>query len=155
MQSCYNQDKGNAGKGSANVKNSVLEKYRQGQPVIGTITHLKSPTAVEAIGAAGMDYVLLDMEHCPMDMGDVQHGVTATYPEGGLFLWVTLPEGMDAKALSKKATARKVAYVPGAPFYPNGGHGNHLRLNFSTMQEDRIVEGIKLLGQLLREELDA
>ena len=82
-------------------------------------------------------------------------GVTATYPEGGLFLWVTLPEGMDAKALAPKAAARKVAYVPGAPFYPNGGHGNHLRLNFSTMQEDRIVEGVKLLGQLLREELEA
>lgn len=82
-------------------------------------------------------------------------GVTATYPEGGLFLWVTLPEGMDAKALAPKAAARKVAYVPGAPFYPNGGHGNHLRLNFSTMQEDRIVEGIRILGQLLHEELDA
>lgn len=81
-------------------------------------------------------------------------GVTATYPEGGLFLWVTLPEGVDAKALAPKAAARKVAYVPGAPFYPNGGHGNHLRLNFSTMQEDRIVEGVKLLGQLLREELE-
>ena len=82
-------------------------------------------------------------------------GVTATYPEGGLFLWVTLPEGMDAKALAPKAAARKVAYVPGAPFYPNGGHGNHLRLNFSTMQEDRIVEGVRILGQLLHEELDA
>ena len=81
-------------------------------------------------------------------------GVTATWPEGGLFLWVTLPEGMDAKALAPKATARKVAYVPGAPFYPNGGHGNHLRLNFSTMQEDRIVQGIQILGELLREELE-
>lgn len=81
-------------------------------------------------------------------------GVTATWPEGGLFLWVTLPEGMDAKALASKATARKVAYVPGAPFYPNGGHGNHLRLNFSTMQEDRIVQGIQILGELLREELE-
>jgi DNA-binding transcriptional MocR family regulator len=82
-------------------------------------------------------------------------GVTATYPEGGLFLWVTLPEGMDAKALAPKATERKVAYVPGTPFYPNGGHGNHLRLNFSTMQEDRIVEGIRILGQLLRDEIGA
>lgn len=81
-------------------------------------------------------------------------GVTATWPEGGLFLWVTLPESMDAKALAPKATARKVAYVPGAPFYPNGGHGNHLRLNFSTMQEDRIVQGIQILGELLREELE-
>lgn len=82
-------------------------------------------------------------------------GVTATYPEGGLFLWVTLPDGMDAKALAAKAAERKVGYVPGAPFYPNGGHGNHPRLNFSTMREDRIVEGIRILGQLLREELAA
>ena len=80
--------------------------------------------------------------------------VTATYPEGGLFLWVTLPEGVDAKALAPKATERKVAYVPGAPFYPNGGHGNHLRLNFSTMQEDRIVEGVRILGQLLKQTID-
>lgn len=79
--------------------------------------------------------------------------VTATSPKGGLFVWVTLPEGVDAKALSPKAAAKNVAYVPGTPFYPNGGNGNHFRLNFSTMEDERIVEGIKLLGQMLKEEL--
>ena len=59
------------------MQNKVLEKRAQGQPVLGTITHLKSPAAVEALGAAGLDFVLLDMEHCPMDWGDVQSAVTA------------------------------------------------------------------------------
>lgn len=79
--------------------------------------------------------------------------VSATYPEGGLFVWVTLPEHVDAKELMAKAMEKKVAYVPAASFYPNGGNANHFRLNFSTMNEDRIVEGIKVLAELLKEEL--
>ena len=76
-----------------------------------------------------------------------------TYPQGGLFTWVTLPEGMDAKELMPKCLAKDVAYVPGGIFYPNGGNGNHFRLNYSNMPEDRIVEGIKRLGEVLKEEL--
>ena len=80
-------------------------------------------------------------------------GVTFTYPKGGLFTWVTLPEGMDAKELMSKCLAKDVAYVPGGIFYPNGGNANHFRLNYSNMPEDRIVEGIKRLGDVLKEEL--
>ena len=80
-------------------------------------------------------------------------GITFTYPEGGLFTWVTLPEGMDAKELMPKVLAKNVAYVPGGPFYPHGGHANHFRLNYSNMPEDRIVEGIKRLAKVLKEEL--
>ncbi len=80
-------------------------------------------------------------------------GVTFTYPKGGLFTWVTLPEGMDAKELMPKCLAKDVAYVPGGIFYPNGGNANHFRLNYSNMPEDRIVEGIKRLGAVLKEEL--
>ena len=80
-------------------------------------------------------------------------GITFTYPEGGLFTWVTLPEGMDAKELMPKVLAKNVAYVPGGPFYPHGGHANHFRLNYSNMPEDRIVEGIKRLADVLKEEL--
>ena len=80
-------------------------------------------------------------------------GVTFTYPKGGLFTWVTLPEGMDAKELMPKCLAKDVAYVPGGIFYPNGGNANHFRLNYSNMPEDRIVEGIKRLGDVLKEEL--
>lgn len=80
-------------------------------------------------------------------------GVTFTYPEGGLFTWVTLPENMDAKEIMPKVLAKNVAYVPGGPFYPNGGNANHFRLNYSNMPEDRIVEGIKRLGDVLKEEM--
>lgn len=59
------------------VQNLVLDKFRKGIPVIGTITHLKSPSAVECIGVAGMDYVLIDMEHCPMDISEVHSCVIA------------------------------------------------------------------------------
>ena len=80
-------------------------------------------------------------------------GITFTYPEGGLFTWVTLPEGMDAKELMPKVLAKNVAYVPGGPFYPHGGNANHFRLNYSNMPEERIVEGIKRLAEVLEEEL--
>ena len=80
-------------------------------------------------------------------------GVSFTYPEGGLFTWVTLPEGMDAKAMMPKVIDKKVAYVPGTAFYPNGGNANHFRLNYSNMPEDRIVEGIKRLADVLKEEI--
>jgi len=80
-------------------------------------------------------------------------GITFTYPEGGLFTWVTLPAYMDAKEMMPKVIAKQVAYVPGGIFYPNGGNANHFRLNYSNMPEDRIVEGIRRLGEVLKAEL--
>jgi DNA-binding transcriptional MocR family regulator len=80
-------------------------------------------------------------------------GITFTYPQGGLFTWVTLPEQLDATELMPKCLAKNVAYVPGNIFYPNGGHRNHFRLNYSNMPEERIVEGIKRLGDVLKEAL--
>lgn len=80
-------------------------------------------------------------------------GISFTYPEGGLFTWVTLPKELDAKEMMPEVIEKKVAYVPGGAFYPNGGNGNHFRLNYSNMPEDRIVEGIKRLGELLKEKL--
>lgn len=79
--------------------------------------------------------------------------VTWNTPDGGLFLWVVLPTWMNAKALLIKSVERQVAFVPGGPFFPNGGNENTLRLNFSNMQEERIVQGIEVLGQLLKEEI--
>lgn len=60
---------------------------------------------------------------------------------------------MDAKEIMPKVLEKNVAYVPGGPFYPNGGNANHFRLNYSNMPEDRIVEGIKRLGAVLKEEM--
>ena len=79
--------------------------------------------------------------------------VEFTRPEGGLFTWVTLPEGIDAGEVAKKCLEKNVAYVPGASFYPNGGVVNTCRLNYSNMPEEKIIEGIKRMGQVLREEL--
>lgn len=52
-----------------------------------------------------------------------------------------------------KVLEQNVAYVPGGPFYPNGGHANHFRLNYSNMPPERIEEGIKRLGEVLKREL--
>ena len=79
--------------------------------------------------------------------------VQFTHPQGGLFTWVTLPEGIDAGEMAKRCLEKNVAYVPGASFYPNGGVYNTCRLNYSNMSEDRIKEGIKRMGEVLREEL--
>ncbi|XVG95964.1 PLP-dependent aminotransferase family protein [Eubacteriales bacterium KG127] len=79
-------------------------------------------------------------------------GVTFTRPKGGLFSWVTLPKGLDAEYLYKeKALPKKVAFVPGSAFSPNGGHENSFRMNFSCMSEDKIVEGIRRLGLAIEE----
>lgn len=75
---------------------------------------------------------------------------SCTSPAGGLFAWATFPKEIDAAVLLKKALEQKVAFVPGEPFYPNGGNANHCRLNYSCMPEDRIVEGITRLGRVLK-----
>ena len=77
-------------------------------------------------------------------------GVTWTRPEGGMFVWVTLPEGMDGAALLERSLARdKVAFVPGAAFYPDGSGRNTIRLNFSSPTEGMIEEGLSRLGRLI------
>ncbi|MDF2840966.1 MAG: PLP-dependent aminotransferase family protein [Clostridia bacterium] len=77
-------------------------------------------------------------------------GVTFTRPQGGLFTWVTFPEHMDAAEIMKKSLEEKVAFVPGQSFFPNGQYKNHGRFNYSNMPEDKIVEGIKRLGKVLK-----
>jgi len=77
-----------------------------------------------------------------------------THPGGGLFLWVTLPEGVDAADVLRRAIHEKVAFVPGAPFHPRGGGENTFRLNFSMMPPDKIQTGIARLGRVLSATLD-
>lgn len=72
-----------------------------------------------------------------------------THPQGGLFLWVTLPEGVNAADVLRLAIDEKVAFVPGAPFHPLGGGENTFRLNFSMMPPDKIREGIARLGRVV------
>jgi 2-aminoadipate transaminase len=74
-----------------------------------------------------------------------------TKPQGGMFLWGILPEWMDAADVIKIAIERKVAFVPGASFHPNGGGNNTMRINFSYSNPDKIREGVTRLGTLLKE----
>ena len=76
-------------------------------------------------------------------------GVRFTRPDGGLFIWVELPEGIDATALLPKAIERKVAYVPGTHFCVDGGHLNTLRLNFSNSTEEQIRSGMQTLKEII------
>lgn len=77
--------------------------------------------------------------------------VKFSYPEGGLFLWIELPEHINATKMMDKTLEKKVAYVPGESFFPNGGGLNTARLNFSAMPEDKIEEGIKRLAEVIKE----
>jgi 2-aminoadipate transaminase len=76
-----------------------------------------------------------------------------TRPRGGLFLWVELPARLNARDLLQRSLKRDVAFVPGGAFFPNGGHENTFRLNFSAMPPERIREGIERLASVLRDSL--
>ena len=79
--------------------------------------------------------------------------VSWTHPEGGLFLWGTLPGYMDAKDLLKTCLERKVAFVPGESFHPTGGGKNTMRINFSNATHEEIELGIQRLGTSIGEKL--
>jgi 2-aminoadipate transaminase len=80
-------------------------------------------------------------------------GVSWTRPEGGMFIWVTLPKHIDAMKLLDQALAARVAFVPGAPFYANEPQTNTLRLSFVTVPPERIREGVAILGKLIADML--
>lgn len=85
-------------------------------------------------------------EHMPAE-------VKWTHPEGGLFLFLTLPEGFDAVAFYDKALTAGFAYVAGEFFHPDRSGKNTMRLNFSFMTPERISEGVRLLAELLKNEI--
>ena len=90
------------------------------------------------------DYLLsLLKRHMP-------EGVSWTHPDGGLFLWVSLPEGIDTVAMYDSALAAGVAYVAGSFFYLDGSHRNTMRLNFSFLAKERMEAGVKLLAAEIR-----
>ncbi len=85
-------------------------------------------------------------EHMPQ-------GVRWTHPEGGLFLFLTMPEGFEAVKFYDRSLDAGVAYVAGEFFHPDGSGKNTMRLNFSFMTEEKIRAGVKLLAELLKSEL--
>nr|WP_319540767.1 PLP-dependent aminotransferase family protein [uncultured Methanospirillum sp.] len=80
-------------------------------------------------------------------------GVSYTRPDGGMFIWATLPKGYSSMELFDRAIKKDVAILPGLPFYTDGGGFDTVRLNFSNSTPERIEEGISRLGQVLREYL--
>lgn len=92
-----------------------------------------------------------------MDAMDKYFPATVKYtrPHGGMFLWVTLPEGVSAMSLFPKALEKKVAFVPGDPFYIGMENTNTMRLNYTNADCETIEEGIHRLGDILREFYDA
>jgi 2-aminoadipate transaminase len=77
------------------------------------------------------------------------HPMDWTQPQGGLFLWAMAPAGVDTTQVLQRAVAEKVAFVPGAPFHPDGRGQNTMRLNFSNASPEQIREGIARLGKVL------
>jgi len=81
-------------------------------------------------------------------------GTTWTTPQGGFYIWLTAPEGIDTVASSAAARARKVAYVPGRPFYPGDDGQAQIRLSYSRVADELIDEGIRRIGVVLKTALE-
>ena len=89
-------------------------------------------------------------EHMPKD-----EGISWTKPQGGLFVWVRMPEGIDTQEMLELAIEKKVAYVPGAAAFVDGGGHNTMRLSFSLATPEIIDEGIRRLAEVVRETIEA
>lgn len=81
------------------------------------------------------------------------HATKWTKPEGGMFLWVTLPSYINSNHLLDRAIQNNVAFVPGSPFYASNPEYNNIRLSFATVPEDKIKVGISILGKLITEHI--
>ena len=81
-------------------------------------------------------------------------GVTWTKPEGGFYVWVTLPPGLDSKAMLPRAVTARVAYVPGTGFYSDGFGASSLRLSYCYPTPERIREGVIRFAAVLQEEME-
>jgi 2-aminoadipate transaminase len=93
------------------------------------------------------DIMLAELdEHFP-------EGATWTHPEGGFFIWVTLPEGIDTTAMAAQARERGVEYLPGKSCFVDGQGSNTLRLSFSFARDEEIKDGIRILGEIIDGEL--
>ncbi|HAY61770.1 MAG TPA: aminotransferase [Acidaminococcaceae bacterium] len=99
---------------------------------------------IKALYGKRLQLILKTMEE------EFPEGVTFTRPEGGLFLWVTMPKGVSSLKVFNKCIEMKVAAVIGDAFYPNEKTDRSLRVNYSNMPEDRIIEGIKRMAKAIK-----
>ncbi|MDO9326429.1 MAG: aminotransferase class I/II-fold pyridoxal phosphate-dependent enzyme, partial [Methanoregula sp.] len=78
--------------------------------------------------------------------------VTWTRPHGGMFIWITLPDGCSSQDVFEAALQEQVAVLPGTPFYVDGGGKSTMRLNFSNSTDDKIITGIQRLARVIKKE---
>lgn len=97
--------------------------------------------------AAKRDVMLKALE------AEMPAGVTWTHPEGGLFIWVALPDYMNADALFPEACASKAAYISGTTFFAKGEPHNYIRLNFSNATPEQVVQGIKAIADVVKKHM--
>jgi 2-aminoadipate transaminase len=116
----------------------IVHRYLTGYDVENHIQHIRNMYRIQRDCM-----VKMIKKYFPSD-------VKFTQPEGGMFLWVTLPEGMSSMELFEVAIKENVAFVPGEAFYSNNPEINTLRLNFSNSNEKKIEEGIKRLGHAIK-----
>jgi len=127
---------------TANLSQELVDAFmRSGQ----VQAHIEK---IRALYSEKRDAMLEELETFPK-------GITYTQPDGGLFIWAWLPAHMDAEALFKKCVEAGVAFVPGTHFYPEGGHKNTMRLNFSMASLDQIREGMAKLKKALQENMSS
>lgn len=122
---------------TGNINQAIVDQYLRQDLLPG---HIKS---ICESYKQQLEAMLGDLEGFPA-------GTRYTRPEGGLFIWVELPEGIDSKVLLDEAVERHVAYVPGAHFFSGGGHENTLRLNFSNSTVEQIHEGMAVLKDIFK-----
>jgi len=135
-------------KQTADVHTSVLSQRIAGEYLRGGHLGRQLPVIREIYGRKQRIMLAAMDEHFP-------ERTRWTRPQGGMFIWATLPESVDTLQLLPKAVERKVAYMQGRLFYPNGGGESEMRLNFTHPSDELIAEGVKRLGILIEGELRA
>jgi DNA-binding transcriptional MocR family regulator len=124
----------------SNLTMLLTERYLTGETWRATLARLVS------LYASRRDAMLAALEeHFPQD-------ASWNRPAGGFYVWIGLPDYLDAAAMLAAAVERRVAYVPGTAFFPDGRGIDRMRLAFCHPTEDRIAEGVKRLGELLTDE---
>lgn len=121
---------------TANLNQAIVDQFLRQGLLPGHIATIRQSYKRQ------MDAMLEELERFPA-------GVRSTKPEGGLFIWAELPEGLDALSLLPKAVEKHVAYVPGTHFFAEGGHENTLRLNFSNATIEQIHTGMSALREVV------
>jgi 2-aminoadipate transaminase len=134
------------GKGSADLCSSSISQYFIAE-YFASVAWQDYVRSLSELYRRRRD-VMLDAlaEHLPRE-------ATWTHPEGGLFVWATLPDYIDTTDLLARAIEERVAFVPGRAAYVDGRGGSSMRLNFSGVSEDEIREGIRRLGEVVREQV--